>query len=139
MADDVTLPGDGSVVATDEVGGRHYQLVKLVVGGEGEAEPLSRASPQPVTDELAQALLRLIYAKLSLPAGFDPSTRRTAVTAALEAGGTLSSVGSITSISTVTSVTTVAGLTNIDGISGRVLVNAAGLSAWADTVRARIT
>lgn len=138
MADDVTLPGDGSVVATDEVDGRHYQLVKLVVGGEGEAALLSRDSPQPVVDELAQALLRLIYAKLSTPTGYNPGTGRTAVNATIDSG-TISSVSSVSSVSTVSTVTTVTGLNNIDSISGRVLMNATSLSAWAAAVRARIT
>lgn len=35
MADDVTLPGTGAVVATDDVGGRHFQAIKLDGGGNG--------------------------------------------------------------------------------------------------------
>jgi hypothetical protein len=40
MADNVTLPGDGSVVASDDVGGVQYQYVKLDVGGDGASSPL---------------------------------------------------------------------------------------------------
>jgi hypothetical protein len=35
MADNVTLPGTGSVVAADDVSGVLYQRVKLAAGGEG--------------------------------------------------------------------------------------------------------
>jgi hypothetical protein len=47
VADDVTLPGDGAVVATDEVAGRHYQIVKQAFGADGSATPVSPANPMP--------------------------------------------------------------------------------------------
>jgi hypothetical protein len=47
MADDVTLPGDGAVVATDEVAGRHYQIAKMAFGADGTATPVSPADPMP--------------------------------------------------------------------------------------------
>jgi len=47
VADDVTLPGDGAVVATDEVGGRHFQIAKLAFGADGSATPVSSANPIP--------------------------------------------------------------------------------------------
>lgn len=43
MADDLTLPATGAVVATDEVPGsppRHFQLVKIDLGGNGLTVPL---------------------------------------------------------------------------------------------------
>lgn len=41
MADDVTLPGTGAVIATDDVGGgRQIQLVKLDGGANGASAPL---------------------------------------------------------------------------------------------------
>lgn len=45
MADDVTLPGAGSVIATDDVGGRQFQLNKLDGGGNGVSVPII-AGPQ---------------------------------------------------------------------------------------------
>lgn len=51
MADNVTLdPGaGGSVVATDDVGGVHYQLVKLTLGALNANDgPVSAANPLPV-------------------------------------------------------------------------------------------
>jgi len=41
MADNVTLPGTGSVVAADEVGGAVYQRVKIAVGADGAAADLA--------------------------------------------------------------------------------------------------
>jgi len=45
MADNVTIPATGTgtatpVVATDDVGGAHYQRVKLDAGGDGAATPV---------------------------------------------------------------------------------------------------
>lgn len=45
MADNVTIPATGTgtatpVVATDDVGGAHYQRVKLDAGGDGAATPI---------------------------------------------------------------------------------------------------
>ncbi len=42
MADNVTLPGTGAVVATDDVGGVQFQAVKLDLGGNGVSSPLVR-------------------------------------------------------------------------------------------------
>lgn len=41
MADNVTLPGTGTVVAADEVGGVVYQRVKLALGADGAAADLA--------------------------------------------------------------------------------------------------
>lgn len=42
MADDVTLPGTGKLVATDELpGGRHAQVVKVAHGQDGDATPVA--------------------------------------------------------------------------------------------------
>lgn len=38
-----------SPVATDEVGGRHYQVVKLAVGGEDTADNVDNLHPIPVS------------------------------------------------------------------------------------------
>lgn len=42
MADNVTLPGTGSSVASDDVGGAQYQRIKVDLGGDGAASPLVR-------------------------------------------------------------------------------------------------
>lgn len=49
MADDVTLPGSGAVIATDDIGsGRQAQLVKQVFGGDGSATMVTASAGLPV-------------------------------------------------------------------------------------------
>ncbi len=45
MADGVTInPGSGGAkIATDDVGGEHYQRVKLAIGADGVADDISAA------------------------------------------------------------------------------------------------
>lgn len=45
MADDVLLPGTGSTVAADEVGGAYFQRMKLDVGGDGVSVPVVGSVP----------------------------------------------------------------------------------------------
>lgn len=45
MPDDVTLPGAGVVVATDDVAGRQFQRVKLDLGDDGASAPVTTALP----------------------------------------------------------------------------------------------
>ncbi len=49
MADDITLPGTGSVVAADEISNVKYQRVKLIHGADGTNDgDVSAANPYPV-------------------------------------------------------------------------------------------
>jgi hypothetical protein len=45
MADDVTLPGTGAVIKTDDVSGKQYQVVKLDLGGDGLSAPVVGTLP----------------------------------------------------------------------------------------------
>jgi hypothetical protein len=47
MADNVTLPGSGAVVATDDVGGAQHQYVKLEFGADGVATKVDSTNPLP--------------------------------------------------------------------------------------------
>jgi hypothetical protein len=48
MADDVSITaGSGTTVATDEVGGRHFQRVKATWGADGTANDVSATNPLP--------------------------------------------------------------------------------------------
>lgn len=48
MADDVAItPGSGAVIATDDIGGRHFQRVKIAWGADGSASDVSATSPLP--------------------------------------------------------------------------------------------
>jgi len=95
-----------------------------------------RAAPVPVldaTNEASQQSMILLLTRmlnyLNAPQGYDKSLQRQRSTAIIESG-------------TVTTVTTVGSVTNqvsIGGIQGQIPANGQNLSAWALTVRARIT
>lgn len=57
MADNVTLPGTGTVAAADEIGGVHYQRVKPAWGADGVAIDVSESDPMPVDVQNLPALL----------------------------------------------------------------------------------
>lgn len=63
MADDVAISaGVGTSIATDEIGGRHYQLVKLAFGVTDAASMVAGATPFPtqpglkLTEQCTRAL-----------------------------------------------------------------------------------
>jgi hypothetical protein len=56
MADNVTLPASGVDVATDEIGGKHYEKVKLVRGEDGSTTPVN-----PATEETLEEMNNTIY------------------------------------------------------------------------------
>lgn len=63
MADDVTLPGTGAVVATDEVdmggGAAHVQFLKLVDGTEGGTDPLPGSAARGLSVDPRLKVVRL--------------------------------------------------------------------------------
>jgi hypothetical protein len=130
MADNIGYtPGSGAVVAADDVGGVLYQRIKPAFGEDNTAIDVSEANPLPVTDEhLAFLLVRMLNA-LNAPQGYDRSLQRQRGTNIIESG----------TVTTVTTVSTITNLSTIDTLQGRIQVYGANLSAWADTVRARIT
>jgi hypothetical protein len=76
MADNVTLPGTGEIVATDDIGGVQYQQMKLVDSTPNSTTPVGTASnPLPVNasyGELVEALeaLRMATGMLTKSIGF---------------------------------------------------------------------
>lgn len=92
--------------------------------------PVSAVSLPLPTDAATEAtlvsidflLVRMLNA-LNAPQGYDKSLQRQRGTMVVESG----------------TITTVSSMTAIDGLQGRIQVYGANLSAWADTVRARIT
>lgn len=73
MADDLKLPGCGDTVATDEIGGVHYQRMKLSQGADGTAVDVSAAAPLSVVqqdpdDAARQGRFDPLYA---IPVGID--------------------------------------------------------------------
>lgn len=75
MADNVTLPGTGQAVATDDIGGIQYQRVKLALGDDGVAVDASANNPVPIqaTGELIEAIeaLRMSVQSLNKTVGWS--------------------------------------------------------------------
>ncbi len=52
MADNLAYtPGSGATVASDDVGGVHYQRVKMSYGADGSATDVSAAAPLPTVQQ----------------------------------------------------------------------------------------
>lgn len=93
------------------------------------------ATSNVVADELLDGLqtlmIRLLNATNS-PRGYDVALGRNRVTALIESG-------TITTVSTVTNVGTVGNQNSMGGTQAQLLANGQNVSAWAATVRSRIT
>jgi len=74
MADNVTLPGTGSVVAAEELSSRLYQLVKVAHGADGSVALASATNPLPVTASASSSVT-------SSTAGADVNDTATVTTA----------------------------------------------------------
>lgn len=65
MADTVPITaGAGTSIATDDIGGVHYQRVKVTHGQDGSATDVSSASPMPVTAPAAARTTHSIAAAI---------------------------------------------------------------------------
>ncbi len=96
------------------------------------------ATSNPVADELLDGLqtlmIRLLNATNS-PRGYDVALGRNRVTALVESG----TITQVSLVPTVTTVGTVTTITTMGGTQAQLLSNGQNVSAWAATVRARIT
>ena len=139
MTDNVGYtPGAGASIAADDIGGVLHQRVKVGIGADGSAVDVSEANPMPVADANSGNLLLRILQMLMAPLGYDKSLQRQRSTAIIESG----TVTTVTTVNTVTTLTTLSSLTNIAGIGGysaQMTVLDQNRSAWAQSVRARIT
>lgn len=133
MADNIGYtPGSGATVAADDVGGILYQRIKPAFGEDNTAVDVSATNPMPVVDEELVMLLTRMLNALNAPQGYDRSLQR-------QRGTTVIESGTVTTVTTVTTLATLTNLSTVDTLQGRIQVYGANLSAWADTVRARIT
>jgi hypothetical protein len=144
MADNVGItPGSGAKAASREVTysgeAAQVQVVGLATfSGSDDAKVVRDVTdddPYPVKDEGARGLLLRILQMLMAPLGFDKSLSRQRVTGIIESG-------TVTTVSTVTTVTTLSTLSNvaaIGGYSAQMQVMDTNRTAWAQSVRARIT
>jgi hypothetical protein len=124
MADNVTLPGTGAVVATDEVndgaGLRQFQVIKPAYGADGSATLVSTSNGLPVqavgtfpvdaVGELIEAVeaLRMTVGRLAGTQGTmlpDVAGRMRVAVDAITAGLTLATITTVTTVSTVTNQT----------------------------------
>lgn len=82
------------------------------------------------TDDTIGGLLRRIVALLMSPRGYDKSTARQRVTAAIE---------NLPTLSTVTTVGTVSNMAQIAGRDASMLINPINRTSWALNHRSRIS
>ena len=143
MADNVTLPATAEVVATDEVGGRHFQRVKVSHGEDGVALDASPATPLPVEvfGELLEVLAatRMAIKALTKSIGYalpnaqgQPIMEVRQATAAnlnVTLGSTTISSGTLTTVSTVTNQAQAGGYAMQDFIPAILHMQADGLRA----------
>jgi hypothetical protein len=116
MADDVTLPGTGTVVETlEQPDGAHRQTVAIA--------------------EMVSAAFISALNKIANPMAFDPSVAamRVYIPTGVSAGQVSIASGTLTTVSNV------ANITAIGSQSANTLVTDMMQTAWALNVRARIT
>jgi hypothetical protein len=117
MADNVTLPGTGEIIATDDIGNVQYQKVKLAFGPNNTATDVTVATPYPVEPigELVEAVeaLRMAVHSLTRTLGLvqpDTAARMRVVIDAITGSLTLST---ISTVSTLTTCSTLSNQTQI--------------------------
>ena len=134
MADNVTLPGAGLPIATNEIGGNHYQKIKLVSAVDGETTPVTSAAPLPVAayGELIEATeaMRMALQALTHTIGMvlpDTAGRQRVVVDAITGSLTLSTVTSVNTVSSVTGQTNMGGYAANDQIPALMRMSADAL------------
>ena len=138
MANDVTLNASSGTfnAASDEISGRHHQLIKVEFGVEDSATMVSPANPLPVTEDTgtlvqrAEEIVLLLSRLLSGGGGQVPDT----------AGRTRVSVDAFnaTTIGTVTTVGTVTRLAQL-GVYDAGLIATSQSNTAALALRDRIS
>ncbi len=137
MVDNVTLPGTGEIVATDDVGGAQYQLIKLVDATVNSTTPIGTTSnplPAALYGEAMEALeaMRMAIQALTRTVGLvQPDT----------AARMRVAIDSISANLTLSTVSTVGTLTNQSQIGGYSAVEQipALMRMSADSIRRNIT
>jgi hypothetical protein len=120
MADDVTLPGTGAVVETlQQPDGSHRQVIAL-----GTAE---------------SAALIAVLKQLASPAWLDPTLGALRVFIQANANNGAVQLAANQALGTVATVTAVNSLNQIGAVPANSLVYDAMQTAWATSVRGRIT
>lgn len=147
MADNLGYtPGSGATVASDDIGGVHYQRVKIALGADGTAVDASASNPLPTAEvgELLEAIEALRFAVASLTrtvgmalpnvSGQPIMEVRQATAANLNAtvSGTVTSnigTGTLAALTTLTNQTQLGGWAANDQIPALMHLQADGLRA----------
>ncbi len=90
MADNIELNAGsgGATLATDDLAGVHYQVIKLAIGADGVADFVSNSAPLPISDAggsitvdgtFWQATQPVSAASLPLPTGASTSANQTTI------------------------------------------------------------
>lgn len=90
MADNIELNAGsgGATLATDDLAGVHYQVIKLAIGADGVADFVSNSAPLPISDAggsitvdgtFWQATQPVSAASLPLPSGASTSANQTTI------------------------------------------------------------
>jgi hypothetical protein len=139
MADDITLPGTGSAVATEEIAARHFQRMKLALGNfDVDGGDVSLDNPMPVLDEKSVALLRQLVLLAQSPVAVDKAAQRQRSTAVIESG-TVTTVTTVTTLTSVTNAVPVGNVATLGGADARSLAPNQNLSTWSACHRSRIS
>jgi hypothetical protein len=117
MADNVTLPGTGEPIATDDIGGVQYQRIKLVDATPDSTAPIGTATnPLPIAayGELIEAMeaMRMAIQALTRTVGLmqpDTAARMRVAIDAISASLTLATVSTVGTVNTVTNQTQMGG------------------------------
>jgi hypothetical protein len=123
MADNLAYtPGSGATVASDDVGGAHYQRVKIVTGADGVVDgDVSEANPMPVMGqgELVESLeaMRMALVALTRTVGQSYPDVAGRLRVAIDSISASLTLATITTVGTVTTVATMTNQTNIGGYS----------------------
>jgi hypothetical protein len=137
MADNVGYtPGTGEMIATDDIGGTHFQKVKQVWGADGVANEVTPIAPFPIAayGELIEAIeaMRMAIQSLNRTLGLaqvNPTTGRMLV----DASGTTQPISG--NLNTISQVSLVA---NTQQISGQISVPLSLERGAADNLRRNI-
>lgn len=125
MADDVTLPGTGAVVATDDIGGgRQAQLMKLLDGTDGSAQSARVNSDGQLAVSVEALTAAFIKAMSNVLDGMalDPVTGRLRV-----------------SIDAIASALTLTNKAQEGGVPSNSMIYDLMDNNWVDNVRRQIT
>lgn len=127
MADDIQLPGSGSVVATEELGGKHHQKVVEVDPANGIG-----VHPNDLLDIFKQILNTLAW-----PVYYDRSINK--IKCDVQGANVTATLAANQDIRNVTAVATVTNLSQIDTYPAKLAVVGINTTAWAVACRNLIT